>query len=143
MLRKLASGKAKMILSKREPRLPSPTFVKAYLDAFRPKPAPSIGDDAPQGDQTLKRAFEALEAQDYAHSLSLFQEALQQGLSTKELEAAALNMHGTYMFVMGEAKRALEDLDRSIELCPENVQTWVKKASVHVCLLYTSDAADE
>lgn len=132
VLRKLASGKAKMILSKREPRLPSPTFVKAYLDAFRPKAAPIISDDAPQGDQTLKRAFEALEAQDYAHSLSYFQEALQQGLSTKELEATALNMHGTFMFVMGEAKRALEDLDRSTELCPENVQTWVKKASVHV-----------
>ena len=36
------------------------------------------------------------------------------------------------MFVIGLAKRALEDLDHSTDLCPDYLQSWVKKASVHV-----------
>ena len=132
VLKKLASSKAKLILSHREPRLPSPTFVKAYLDAFRPKDPPSIADGAPQGDKTLQRAYEALQAQDYAHALTLFEEAIKQGLSSKELEANAYNMRATFMFVIGLAKRALEDLDHSTDLCPDYLQSWVKKASVHV-----------
>lgn len=86
VLKKLASSKAKEILRTREPRLPSTTFVKAYLDAFRAKPKLEIGDDAPQGDRTLKQAVEAMDAQDYAHAHTLLSESLQQGLSSKEKE---------------------------------------------------------
>lgn len=132
VLKKLATGKAKLILSTREPRLPSPTFVTAYFDAFRPVPMLEVADDAPQGDRTLKRALEARAAQDYTHSLQLVNEALEQKLSSPKLEAVALNLRGTYLFVIGQAKESLADLDRSTELDPSYVQSWVKKASVHM-----------
>lgn len=132
VLKKLASGKAKLILSTREPRLPSPTFVTAYFEAFRPKAPPAIADDAPQGDRTLKAAFGAVEARDYPHALSLVGEALEQGLSTKELQAAAHNLSGTFHFVIGQTAKSLSDLDKCTELCPDLVQAWVKKASVHM-----------
>lgn len=36
-MKKLATEKAAELLKTREPRLPSPTFIKAYLEAFRPR----------------------------------------------------------------------------------------------------------
>ncbi|WFD32236.1 TOM (translocase of outer membrane) complex component [Malassezia sp. CBS 17886] len=132
VLKKLASGKAQVVLKTREPRLPSPTFVTAYLEAFRPQRIPEIPADAPQGDRTLALAYEALGARDYAHALTLFTEAVGQGLGTPELETRARNMRATFLFVIGLAQKALEDLDRCTELCPDDVQSWVKKASVHM-----------
>lgn len=132
VLKKLASGKAQLQLKTREPRLPSPTFVTAYLEAFRPKAPPAISDDASKGDAALKRAYEALQARDYPHALSLFTEAIEQGLSNKDLEANARNMRGTFYFVIGLAEKALADFDKSTELSPDYVQSWVKKASVHM-----------
>lgn len=132
VLKKLASGKAKQVLATREPRLPSPTFVTAYFDSFRAKPAPEIPLDAPAGDRALAEAFGALGAADYTHALSRTSAAIEAGLSTPALEAIAYNLRGTFFFVMGLAVQSLADFDRSTELAPDYVQSWVKKASVHV-----------
>lgn len=37
VMKKLAAEKAVEVLKTREPRLPSATFIKAYLEAFRPR----------------------------------------------------------------------------------------------------------
>lgn len=132
VLRKLATGKAQDILKSREPKLPSPTFVTAYLEAFRAKPKPELPSNASQGDETLLKAYGALEAKSYPHALTLFNEAIEQGLSNQDLEANAYNMRGTFKFVIGNAKEALADLERSTSLRPNYVQSWVKKASVHM-----------
>ena len=133
LLKKYATSKAQHTLRHRQERLPSPTFVTAYLEAFRPKPAPAIpSEGAKSGDETLLRAYEALGAHDYPHALSLVNEAIEQGMSHRELEAAAYNLRGTFLFVIGSAQRALADFDRSTDLRPEYVQSWVKKASVHM-----------
>ena len=94
-------------------------------------------------------AFDALDARDYNHALSLFNEAIEQGISTDVLKARALNMTGTfksacsspvadppadicYRFIIGESSAALADLEESTKLDPTFTQTWVKKASVHM-----------
>lgn len=132
VLKKIANSKAKEILRTREPKLPSPTFVTAYLEAFRQKPIPELPDNASQGDKTLIMAYEAVAARDYPHAFSLFNESIEQGLSNEDLEAVAFNMRGTFKFVIGNAKSALDDLERSTTLRPDFVQSWVKKASVHM-----------
>ncbi|SPO32096.1 probable mitochondrial precursor protein import receptor tom70 [Ustilago trichophora] len=132
VLRKLATGKAQDILKSREPKLPSPTFVTAYLEAFRSKPKPTLPENPSQGDETLLKAYDALEAKSYPHAFTLFNEAIEQGLSNEDLEANAYNMRGTFKFVIGNAKEALADLERSTSLRPNYVQSWVKKASVHM-----------
>lgn len=96
VLKKIANSKAKEILRTREPKLPSPTFVTAYLEAFRPTPLPQLPENESQGDRTLIMAYEAVAARDYPHAFSLFNESLEQGLSNEDLEAAALNMRGTF-----------------------------------------------
>lgn len=132
VLRKLATGKAQDILKSREPKLPSPTFVTAYLEAFRAKSKPELPEQPSQGDETLVKAYGALEAKSYPHAFTLFNEAIEQGLSNEDLEANAYNMRGTFKFVIGNAKEALADLERSTTLRPKYVQSWVKKASVHM-----------
>ncbi|SGY34948.1 BQ5605_C002g01706 [Microbotryum silenes-dioicae] len=153
VMKKLAGEKATIALKDREPRLPSPTFIKAYLEAFRPRessanlsapavhalifswctePDPEDPEDPSQGDQTLKLAFEALHAKDFVHALSYFNEAIEQGISTNEGKAAALNMRATFRFIMSDAPAALVDLDEATSLSPTGTQSWVKKASVHM-----------
>ena len=95
-LKKLAANKAKVMLEAREPKLPSPTFISAYLGAFRPHAKPFLPENPSQGDQTLDLAFDALGAADYSHAVSLVHEAIDQGISTKVGEAEAYNVRGTF-----------------------------------------------
>ena len=116
-----------------KPRLPSSTFVTAYLTAFRPRAPPALPEANPsQGDRTLQLAFEALAAKDFPHAFTLFNESLEQGLSTDEAKAEALNMRATFKFIMSDAEGALADLDEATTVKPDNAQSWVKKASVHM-----------
>jgi import receptor subunit TOM70 len=132
VMKQLATEKASAIMATREPSLPSPTFITAYLTAFRPSPPPALPANPSTGDNTLSLAFSALEARDFPHALSLFHESLSQGISTSAGKAAALNMRATFKFIMSDAEGALKDLDEATETEKGNAQSWVKKASVHM-----------
>ncbi|OWZ75289.1 mitochondrial outer membrane 72K protein [Cryptococcus neoformans Bt85] len=131
-LKKLASSRAAEILSKREANLPSPTFISAYLAAFRPHPKPALPENPSQGDLTLSLAFDALEAADYPHALTYAAESIEQGISSKKGEAEAYNLRGTFKFLMGNAEGARDDLQKSLDIDSGFVQSWVKIASVHM-----------
>ncbi|OCF35933.1 mitochondrial outer membrane 72K protein [Kwoniella heveanensis BCC8398] len=131
-LKKLAQKKAKEILETREPKLPSPTFISAYLSAFRPHDKPTLPENPSQGDQTLMLAFDALSAADYTHAVTFVNEAIDQGISWKEGEAEAHNLRGTFKFLIGDSEGARQDLQKSLDLVPSFVQSWVKIASVHM-----------
>lgn len=132
VMKQLASEKGAAIMKTREPRLPSPTFIKAYMEAFRPRARPSKPAEPTQGESTLFLAYDALDAKDYTHAFNLFNESLVQGIDSKELKGRALNMRGTFKFIIGDAQGALADLEESTECDDKFTQTWVKKASVHM-----------
>ncbi|GAA5853383.1 hypothetical protein JCM8547_002435 [Rhodosporidiobolus lusitaniae] len=140
VMKALAAQKASEIMAKREPSLPSPTFITAYLTAFRPQTPPTLPPSPSQGDRTLQLAFEALDAKDFPHAFTLFSEALDQTPSTAEGKAAALNMRATFKFIMSDAEGALRDLDEATMVAPRSAQSWVKKASVHMELGRPDDA---
>ncbi|GAA6000326.1 uncharacterized protein JCM10292_001459 [Rhodotorula paludigena] len=140
VMKQLAGEKAQQILQTREPRLPSPTFITAYLTAFREQAPPALPANPSQGDRTLQLAFEALSAKDFAHALSLFNEALDQGVSSDEARASALNLRATFKFIMSDAEGALRDLDEATTVDARSAQSWVKKASVHMELGRPEDA---
>ncbi|ODN99615.1 mitochondrial outer membrane 72K protein [Cryptococcus wingfieldii CBS 7118] len=131
-LKKLATKRAAEILANRGDRLPSPTFIGAYLSAFRERARPAIPESASQGDHTLSLAFDALDAADYPHALTYVNEAIEQGISTKEVQAEAYNLRGTFKFLIGDSEGARVDLQKSLDLMPDFVQSWVKIASVHM-----------
>lgn len=131
-LQELAKLTADEMMATKEPSMPSTTFISAFLDAFRPVPLPSLPADPSQGDRTLLMALEATAAHDYAHAMTLMHEAVEQGPSTPQLQARALNMRSTFAFISGRSPEALDDLDSATDLDPDNTQSWVKKASVHM-----------
>lgn len=129
----MAARRAKEILATRETKLPSPTFISSYLAAFRPHPKPKVPEtDASQGDKTLDLAFDALEAADYPHVVTLVNEAIEQGISTPQGQSEAYNLRGTFKFLIGDSPGAKADLEKSLEIDPTFVQAWVKIASVHM-----------
>jgi len=132
VLKKISNEKAAEILATRESRLPSFTFISAYFAAFRSRPLPTRPEFPSTGDNTLILALEALAAADYAHSLTLVNEALEQGVSWDVGKAEALNLRGTFKFLIGDIAGAKEDLLTSIELVPSFTQSLVKIASVHM-----------
>ena len=132
VLKKISTEKAVEIMKNREPRLPSHTFISAYFAAFRERPLPSVPDSPSQGDETLLLAAQALKASDYPHALTFVNEAIGQGISATEGRAEALNLRGTFKFLMGDVDGAKMDLNESIELVPSFTQSLVKIASVHM-----------
>ncbi|KIM60211.1 hypothetical protein SCLCIDRAFT_1216967 [Scleroderma citrinum Foug A] len=132
VLRKLATDKAHAIMSTREPRLPSQTFISAYFAAFRKRAHPALPETPSQGDQTLLLALEALDAADYPHALSFINEALDQGVSWDLGRAEALNLRGTFKFLTSDVPGAKADLQESLVLNPALTQSLVKLASVHM-----------
>ncbi|KAF8510131.1 hypothetical protein BU17DRAFT_55688 [Hysterangium stoloniferum] len=132
VLKKIAVVEADEILKTREPRLPSHTFISSYLAAFRPQPQLVFPETLSGGANTLKLALDALGAADYAHAMTFVTEALEQDISWDAGRAHALNLRGTFKFLMGDALGAKEDLEKSIEILPSFTQSWVKVASVHM-----------
>ncbi|MBW0479618.1 hypothetical protein O181_019333 [Austropuccinia psidii MF-1] len=130
VMKRYASEKAKSIIKERGPRLPPNMIIRAYLDAFRPKPKPELPAEPNQADNTLMLAYDALSAFDYKHAFTLFQEAASQVPSTPELRAHAYMMNATSLFLTGQSQAALDEFNRSLIEKPNFGQAWIRKASV-------------
>ncbi|KIK64143.1 hypothetical protein GYMLUDRAFT_40400 [Collybiopsis luxurians FD-317 M1] len=132
VLKNMATKRAQEILAARGPKLPPPTFISAYFAAFRPKPHPTLFDNPTTGDRTLLQSFEAIDEHDYARAFSLVKEALEQDISWDMGKAEALNLRGTFKFLIADVEGAKEDLNESIKIAPSFTQSLVKIASVYM-----------
>ncbi|KAF9165873.1 TOM (translocase of outer membrane) complex component [Mortierella sp. AD011] len=127
-LKKVADVKAKDILKTREERLPSKTFMSAYLDSFRKTSVPETKPDEEEtGDGQFQLAEYYLGQREYQKAMEAYNKAIE--LNTTHI-AKALNMRGTFTFLMGDGKKALADFDKAIELDPNYVQTYIKRGSI-------------
>ena len=106
------------------------TYAEATAHDFPSGTLPALPENPSTGDNTLILALEALGASDYAHAFTLVNEAIEQGISWDGGKAEALNLRGTFKFLMTEIDGAKEDFLTSLELQPSLTQTWVKIASV-------------
>ncbi|KAH9041843.1 hypothetical protein EDB84DRAFT_1436556 [Lactarius hengduanensis] len=153
VLEKLSKTKAAEILATESRRASSHTFISAYFSAFRPhmslplfrflsvtlylrhRPLPTLPENPSTGDNTLILALEALGASDHVHSLSLINEAIEQGISWEVGRAEALNLRGSfksvlppsfcavptllaYRSLMGDTNGTKADLEESMQLVP-------------------------
>ncbi|KAK3808715.1 MAG: mitochondrial outer membrane 72K protein [Benniella sp.] len=129
-LKKIASIKAQEILAERVDRLPSKTFMSAYLDSFRKTEVPETKpEDVETGDGQFELAQYYLGQREYQQAMEAYEKAIE--LNTTHM-AKALNMRGTFTFLMGNSQKALVDFDKAIELDPNYVQTYIKRGSIYM-----------
>ncbi|KAJ3021302.1 UNVERIFIED_CONTAM: TOM (translocase of outer membrane) complex component, partial [Siphonaria sp. JEL0065] len=117
ILKELGVAKAEKAMETKVARLPSETFVKAYMDSFRPK---NFGASA----------YEAILAKDWESAITLVQESLSLEMSSDRIRAFALNTLGTFCFLKGDIPTAMQHLDTSLTLDPKNMNTLIKRASI-------------
>ena len=139
LLKKVAEHKGKAILEAKGKKLPSPTFVSNYLQSFRPRPLPQgleetadVSEESGKGQ--LRKGLLAMSKKTgdgYDEAAASFEKALQLG-DLGEFEALALNLRATFTYLEGNALAALTDLNKSVELQPSLVQSYIKRASLHL-----------
>ncbi|RAH44408.1 putative mitochondrial outer membrane translocase receptor (TOM70) [Aspergillus brunneoviolaceus CBS 621.78] len=150
LLKKVAEKKGKDILEAKGKKLPSPTFVSNYLQSFRPRPLPEGLDESADlseesGKGLLRKGLIAMAKKTgdgYEEAATSFEKALEVG-DLGDFEALALNMRATFTYLVGNAQAALLDLNKSVELQPSLVQSYIKRASLHLELGNKDAAADD
>ncbi|KAI1973463.1 TOM (translocase of outer membrane) complex component [Ophidiomyces ophidiicola] len=150
LLKKLAAQKASFIMEKKGKKLPSATFVSNYLQSFRPKSNPEgLSEDTEldkeSGMGQLRKGFQGIAkhtSDGYEEAARAFEKALELG-ELASLEPLALNMRATFTYLAGDANAALKDLNKSIELDPLFVQSYIKRASLHLEMGNQEAAADD
>ncbi|KAG5287242.1 s import receptor [Histoplasma ohiense] len=150
LLKKVAEQKGRAILEAKGKKLPSATFVSNYLQSFRPRPLPDgLGEDVELDEESgkgqLRKGFLALSkptGDGYEEAAKAFEKSLELG-NLGSFEALALNMRATFTYLAGDAQAALQDLNKSVELDPSLVQSYIKRASLHLELGNREAAADD
>lgn len=138
LLKKVAEAKASTIMESKQKKLPSPTFVSNYLQSFRPKPTPAGLEESAELDENggkglLRKGLLATQKRTgdgYTEAAESFEKAIEVG-DLGEHEALAYNMRGTFKYLRGD-NSAIEDLNKSIELDKGFIQSYVKRASMHL-----------
>lgn len=138
LLKKVAEKKGKAIMEAKGTKLPSATFVSNYLQSFRPKGLPAGLDvedlDEESGKGQLRKGYLSMDqktGEGYEEAAKAFRKALELG-DLGEYEAEALNMRATFTYLQGDAQAALGDLNKSAEIKPSLVQSYIKRASLHL-----------
>jgi len=129
LLKKVSEQKAKELVKTKKQRLPSPTFVSAYLDSFRQDNTPMSSAEGDSGDAYYNRARKALQEKKYEEAMEAFDKAVELGCLQ---QAQALNMKGTFVFLKGDTQGAVENFNKAIEIDPKHVQTYIKRASIYM-----------
>ena len=81
------------------------------------------------GDNFYKAAENFLNEKRYEEAMKAYGEAIDIGCSHM---AEALHMRGTFTYLMGDSTGALEDFKRALEIKPDYVQIYVKRATIYM-----------
>jgi import receptor subunit TOM70 len=139
ILKVIASERATELLASKNETMPSETFITAYLDSFRSTPTDSTiikeleASESDESLKVLKQAFEFVAKHEWQKSLELVSSAIELNTFVEtSVKAKALNYRGTMYFLMGKIAEAVNDLELSLELDPENINTIIKRATLYM-----------
>ncbi|KAJ3310936.1 TOM (translocase of outer membrane) complex component [Boothiomyces sp. JEL0838] len=137
ILKVIATEKAKEIMKTKVARMPSETFISAYMDSFRAVPNDytivAELNTTNESDLLLKKTFEAAKSRKWQESFDLAEEAINaDDFSTEDIKAKALNYRGTLLFLMGRVDDAVSDLENSLLNDPKNINTIIKRATLYM-----------
>ncbi|CAG8506160.1 13164_t:CDS:10 [Ambispora gerdemannii] len=151
-LKMIAEIKGRELMRDRKKRLPSPRFIKAYLDSYRNETLQALQEESSDrddentginaendsqnvlnseenGDLYYRRACQKIQECDYPEALKALEKAVE--LKCTNL-AQAIDMRGTFIYLEGDTERALNDFSKAIELKPDFIRPYIKRASIYM-----------
>ncbi|KAI8819490.1 import receptor [Fimicolochytrium jonesii] len=136
ILKNFAQSKAQEQIKNKVPRLPSDTFITAFMDSFRltSKGAKTIVQHKAEkpGDKLVKKAFQGIIDHKWDEAQTATVEAVESGELSAFWEPLAYNLRATFGFLRGDVDLAMTDLEKSLEADPKNVNTIIKRASIYM-----------
>lgn len=135
LLKEIASEKTIEIMKGKDIKMPSETFIAAYMDSFRALPSDAqiistVESDA-ESTMLLKSAFESVAKRSWQQAFDFCDQSITVGKFSDEIaESKALNLRGTFHFLMGRVEDAILDIEKSLELDGENINTIIKRATL-------------
>ncbi|KAJ3397577.1 TOM (translocase of outer membrane) complex component [Lobulomyces angularis] len=134
VLKNIGTQKAAEIIKTRKEKLPSDTFITAYMESFRRTSSELsnflTGSDITMADKVFKKAVMNIMNQEFAKAKSNIEKSIELGSLSKEFEAFAYSLRGTFSFLTGTVEKSMLDFEKSIELDPTQIDSYIKKASV-------------
>lgn len=130
----MSAAKAAELIKTKQPKLPSSAFVSAYFDSFRPdtsRAMPVTSAHEETADGYYSKTCDAMKHKRYDEALKACERAIDAGCSEAYL-AHALNIKGTFLFLKGDTEGALTCFNRSIDIDPKYVQSYIKRSSVYM-----------
>lgn len=88
-----------------------------------------IEDSTKTGGDFFQLAEKLVKQQRYQEAMKAYEDAI--NLGCKNL-ARALNMRGTFTYLMGDSQNAMADFQKALELKPDYVQIYVKRATIYM-----------
>jgi import receptor subunit TOM70 len=137
-LKKISTIEATELMKTKEYTLPSDTFIRAFLDSFQQT---SSGiqlvldmQTFEKGDDLVKQAFKFIQEKKWDKVLSIINEALESAVDSlsSPFEALALNLRGTFYFLVGKVDEALVDIEKSYDIDSTSINTLIKKATLYM-----------
>ncbi|KAJ2723802.1 TOM (translocase of outer membrane) complex component [Coemansia sp. Benny D115] len=137
VLKKLAEAEARERVEKREPRLPSKSFISGYLNSFRSGGEKAQAtDDATLGeaDTFYNEALDNLAEQEYSKAIASLDKAVEacekSGDSEVQRADDIYSLRGMFNFLRSNLSQALSDMDKALEINPKHVRTYLRKANL-------------
>ncbi|KAJ1821605.1 TOM (translocase of outer membrane) complex component [Coemansia sp. RSA 2675] len=138
VLKKLAEAEARERIEKREPRLPSKSFISGYLNSFR-----SCGDEAvaaegeqlSEADTLYNEALSFIALQDYANGIASIDKAVaaidEAGTADGVLRADDIySLSGMFSFLKSSLDMSAARLDKALEFNSKHVRSLLRKANL-------------
>lgn len=136
VLKSLAELKASEIMKEKPPlKIPSGSFISAYMDSFRAKPVEVEIINSLTGDNNstrlLKSAAAFLAKRNWQEAFTLTNQSIMDNSFADPIaEAKALNLRGTFYFLMGDTDASVKDVEASLELDSDNINSIIKRATL-------------
>ncbi|KAJ2000308.1 TOM (translocase of outer membrane) complex component [Coemansia thaxteri] len=137
VLKKLAEAEARERIEKREPRLPSKSFISGYLNSFRSCGDEAVAADGEQlgeADALYNEALSLIALQEYAKGIESIEKAV--AVIEKDGVAGVLraddiySLSGMFNFLRSSLDRSAANLDRALEINPKHVRSLLRKANL-------------
>ncbi|KAJ2373367.1 TOM (translocase of outer membrane) complex component [Coemansia sp. RSA 2607] len=138
VLKKLAEAEARERVEKRQPRLPSKSFISGYLNSFRSCGDLAVAEEGEQlskADALYNEAFGLIEQQKYAEAVEAIDRAAAavEDNSDETVQRAEdiYSLRGMFNFLRSNLDQAVGDFEKALSLNPGHVRTLLRKANLY------------